>query len=1109
MWFLRTQYSRTLSPLTGKATGVFNHIWSRELAWLLSEEWLVSLVKLRGRDDVAPVGETKTTKPDFEWPLLDTSWSSPIDKVNSPKSLPNSRTASPNAGLRQQSREHSSSPRSSTPGPRKERSADKRQTSPRCQAPPLTAGPHRSPNAACAHVAHNQLMRPPLQPVAASPEQNQEGQDSVGAPQRNDQPRMLDGATMPPRAELNVKEQKITRVLAAAQERANEAAQLFAKVTDVRSLWKWLCWTYRTRTTWDPGVSAAPPPMGVVIRTAGSQSKSILVSQARPAQLHYCIIFLAWLCAAARCILVLHLNPLANLVICALDDLESRHPPETSSKPKQGCPPISPQGSSIPLTSADFEELGKVSAEITKHRSMKNAVTAHPPLKKTDSVSSIASVESVVLTERPVLQQTRLPHTLDADTSQNQWCDAWVEMLHGAESSLYRMLHEFFLSRRVLIILIDIDADGDFAPLIENHIVQVLLAQGHPLVITTSQVQPALLVVVVEVALVEVVMLHKRSPLHDGLPRLRVRSKLTPAEQEYAISHSLQGLLNSGPGRLLDYVRSFQGRIESGRHGMSDHPILLNFVLSLYEQSNGDIHKMPRNLSQLYERAMEDVFKSCARIIKCNDLRNDQDSTLRIASSRIRVGSASSAQLSARECRLSHCEEDDTNLKIDTSKIASLIFDLAISVRAPPTRPWLLVRTEQRPGITMEVMQRVHHDRPALITENTKIWDLLVELTFKDAFPLFSTARKHPLVIEFTHSSIADFLVVESIRRFRPLPASSQLAVIEFWKWDDSWLGVVCFMEEKQSELASCLLTAFNLNDKEELDCHQKVGSHAFDRWAPLKAHSPHPTRGRFHPEPPQKPPPSAKFSAAAERFDHALVQSGFATPYCIAFHLATCFSAFSFPFDGDCSLLVASRSQLPLGSLSISSRVLSMLIESSTRIHKAVLSGNQLGGNRYTLTGPSNSEALSRLINAISRSRLTDVDLSDNSIMHDACPALLQLFNMPQLKKLDLSHNHLGKQGIQQLGAAIGNVQRLNLGYNYLYAEGGVLICEALHKVKHLQSLVLDGNHLCRTRMKSAYTNDVLQKLRTLVQSGTSVMHFSLRVNDLDLTSKVDIEVA
>lgn len=120
---------------------------------------------------------------------------------------------------------------------------------------------------------------------------------------------------------------------------------------------------------------------------------------------------------------------------------------------------------------------------------------------------------------------------------------------------------------------------------------------------------------------------------------------------------------------------------------MSDHPILLNFVLSLYEQSNGDIHKMPQNLSQLYERAMEDVFKSCARIIKCNDLRNDQDSTLRIASSRIRVGSASSAQLSARECRLSHCEEDDTNLKIDTSKIASLIFDLAISVRAPPTRP--------------------------------------------------------------------------------------------------------------------------------------------------------------------------------------------------------------------------------------------------------------------------------------------------------------------------------------------------------------------------------------------------------------------------------------
>lgn len=208
--------------------------WNRELAWLLSEERLVSLAKLR-RDDVAPVGATKTTKPDIALPLPEPSSSSPINKLNWPKSLPNSRTASPIVVMRKQSREHSSSPRSSTPGPRKERSADKRQTSPRCQTPPLTAGPHGRLNAGGARGAPIHLMRPPL--VAASPEQNQEGQDGVGVTQRNDQLRMLDWETAPPSAELNVKEQKITQVLAAAQERANEAAQLLAKVSTLPLLW--------------------------------------------------------------------------------------------------------------------------------------------------------------------------------------------------------------------------------------------------------------------------------------------------------------------------------------------------------------------------------------------------------------------------------------------------------------------------------------------------------------------------------------------------------------------------------------------------------------------------------------------------------------------------------------------------------------------------------------------------------------------------------------------------------------------------------------------------------------------------------------------------------
>ena len=42
--------------------------------------------------------------------------------------------------------------------------------------------------------------------------------------------------------------------------------------------------------------------------------------------------------------------------------------------------------------------------------------------------------------------------------------------------------------------------------------------------------------------------------------------------------------------------------MEAGER-MSDHPLVLNFVLSLYEQLAGDLAAMPTSLSQLYSVA--------------------------------------------------------------------------------------------------------------------------------------------------------------------------------------------------------------------------------------------------------------------------------------------------------------------------------------------------------------------------------------------------------------------------------------------------------------------------------------------------------------------------
>ena len=56
------------------------------------------------------------------------------------------------------------------------------------------------------------------------------------------------------------------------------------------------------------------------------------------------------------------------------------------------------------------------------------------------------------------------------------WCDAWAMLVHGAESGWYRMLHDCFLARRVLIILTEIDDEADFAPRLEEHISEVRIS---------------------------------------------------------------------------------------------------------------------------------------------------------------------------------------------------------------------------------------------------------------------------------------------------------------------------------------------------------------------------------------------------------------------------------------------------------------------------------------------------------------------------------------------------------------------------------------------------------------------------------------------------------
>jgi len=585
------------------------------------------------------------------------------------------------------------------------------------------------------------------------------------------------------------------KALKNAVDAAGEAARLLAKVTDVRTLWRWLYSTYVARTQWSPRASAAPPPMGVVVRTGSSGSKALFVSQ---------------------------------LVMCALDNVGEEDLAEWEHSRSRSSTVTLSEGSAGGLgrlTVADFEELGKLSAEVTMRRSVSSEVTRNrgstgrnssnaglqgggerQVLSTDTKLAPMLSGEGDAALEplAPMLQQTRVPPRIDdvqQPSSQWQrkfgstsvlgqslvplpirgielarmmqmdgademfanalnWCEAWAMLVHGSDSGWFKMLHDCFLARRVLIILIDIDDEADFAPRLEEHIVEVLIAQAHPLVITTAQ-------------------LRAKSPLKSvGFHHLRVRGKLTASEQEYTIARNLEGVLRGPPSVVVDYLhQSFDQSHDSGNGPISDHPIVLNFVMSLFEQQKGDISKMPRTLSQLYSVATQDIFKRCDRLGQWADptAEADQVSALRTASRRagaapgpppvlqalksgdsgstlnlLQGDSPQSAKASTGGLNRQTTIDDG-----DKFRVAPFIYALALQVRSSGNQ-----------RITADTIDCVLRDKP----EFAVVWAAVLELACNDSFPLFSVLRKKPLSIEFAHSSLTDFLVVESLRLTQSLP---------------------------------------------------------------------------------------------------------------------------------------------------------------------------------------------------------------------------------------------------------------------------------------------------------------------------------------------------
>ena len=65
------------------------------------------------------------------------------------------------------------------------------------------------------------------------------------------------------------------------------------------------------------------------------------------------------------------------------------------------------------------------------------------------------------------------------------WVDAYLQLEHGAESELYRMMRQAMMARRALLLFDGLDEGGKKRLLIERHLIDIIAPQGHVTLVTS------------------------------------------------------------------------------------------------------------------------------------------------------------------------------------------------------------------------------------------------------------------------------------------------------------------------------------------------------------------------------------------------------------------------------------------------------------------------------------------------------------------------------------------------------------------------------------------------------------------------------------------------
>ena len=195
-------------------------------------------------------------------------------------------------------------------------------------------------------------------------------------------------------------------------------------------------------------------------------------------------------------------------------------------------------------------------------------------------------------------QQLRL-QSMSTDVSDNQelfanswnWVDAFLRCQLGGDE-VYSMLRQAMMARCALILLDGLDEGGKNMTRIADHIVNVLVPQGHLLVVTSRP----------EAAM-------QTGYLGNAFRHLELKP-LTVDQQFEVITQRVGATLKAEV--LEDYIRN---KLEENEDGdkFTSNPLMLSMLISIFESGSLQLKEGESSLLEVYSIAVDQMFKRLNR----------------------------------------------------------------------------------------------------------------------------------------------------------------------------------------------------------------------------------------------------------------------------------------------------------------------------------------------------------------------------------------------------------------------------------------------------------------------------------------------------------------